>query len=264
MSQTEGNVVREGENVRSMDVADLLAAIAMDDQDHDLADAALGELHCRWGARVDELCKRLTMTYPGKLVGWQPLATELWDWIWSSADKFTSMGATGDALDGRFYRWIENSARCRMIDMARQQGRAALAELPSDASIRAEAEAEVDGDDDGIRRSRPKIIGIFSPPAPGTPDATAEVALFSRHPIETREAIECLRALSPKDQAVLQASAPFLKIGEREVSIPKPDHDSIVAAFNTTVLGLRALRSRAFKKVDTCMKTKARKRTGGA
>ena len=265
MSQSEVRAVEEGEDVRGMSLADLVVAIGMQNQDPRQADEALAELHCRWGKRIDELCKRMTATFPGKFVGWQPLAGEVWDWLWDSAETFDPAGATGDALEARFYGWIQSAARCRMIDLVRRHHRTALAELPSDASIAAEAEQEEDDQGDGsVRTRRPKIVGIFSPPASGSPEAAAEAARFACSPVETREAIECLRALSPKDQSVLQASAPYLKPGERQVDIPRDEHEAILKLFSTTTDGMRALRSRAFKKVTTCMDTKARKRGGGA
>lgn len=266
MSQGEAEVIEEGEDVRSMSLADLLAGIALQDQDRRQADEAFTELHYRWSQRIDQLCKRMTATYPGKLIGWQPLANEMWDWLWDSAMTFDAAGTTGDALEARFYRWIESSIRCRKLDLLRQHHRTALAELPGDASLEAEAEQDEDdaAEDGAVRPRRPKIVGIFSPPAPGTPEAAAEAARFDCYPVEVREAIECLRALSPKDQAVLETSAPFLKPGEREVVIPKDDHEAILKLFSTTVRGMRALRSRAFKKVTKCMDTKARKRGGGA
>lgn len=267
MSPIEGNAVLrddDDDDVRSMDLADLLAAIALHEDDPRLANAALDELHGRWGVRIDEMCRRMTMGGFGKLVGWHPLATEVWRWLWRNAEDFTSQDLTGQALDGRFYRWVECAVQHRLIDMARREDRMALAELPCDASIRVEEEADVDEGDVGFSKPKLTIAGVFTPPAPGTPEADAEAALFAHHPIETREAIECLRCLSPKDQAVLQGSSAYFKPGERQVDIPKPELKQMIDAFNTTVDGLRALRSRAFKKIDACMKAKARKRTGGA
>jgi hypothetical protein len=261
MSRTEGSTARKGEDedVRDMSLADLMAAVAMDEVKHDLANAALDELHVRWGRRIDELCRRLTITFPGKLVGWQTLATELLRWLWKHADTFRPGGLSGDALDGLFYRWIEISARHRLLEILKKQGRTALAELPSDATMRAEAEADPDPED-----AKPRCLGIFSPPPPGSPAAAEENALFGGYDVETREVIECLRALSPKDQYVLQISAPYFKPGEREVAIPEPEHEQMIKDLRTTKLGLRALRYRAFKKVDDCRNTKARKRAGGA
>lgn len=234
-------------------LADLMAAIALHEQDQRLADAASKELHVRWGGRIDQLCRRQTLMWKGRRVGWHALAQAVWEWIWKHADTFTAGGKSGDALDARFYRWIETCARCRLIDLLREQGRVTLAELPSAATLKVEEQ-----EDTGPQRIR----GIFISPVPGSPEADAERVMLAGFGDAAVDAVACLRQLSPRDQELLQSCAPYLIPGEREVDIPEAERQAMITELGTTSKGLKALRNRAFQKVEKCMKERAKKRGG--
>lgn len=241
----------EGEDIATLPLEDLLALIGLKEEDRGSAERALERLIELWGDRVQGIARQMTTCGLPRYVGWETLASEIWCKIWEEADGFDAAGRIGKDVERRFFCWVKAMAHNRVRDLVRRECPMPLGELTDEVEDAGE---------------RSQGLGIFERPQDGSPAAKAEAALFAMLPAETLDAIECIRSLSPKRMEVLRRSAPFLKVGQREVEFPRDgeQRDQIIHELRTTLEGFRALRTRAFKDVEQCMHHKARKRGGAS
>lgn len=241
----------QSDDPRAMSLADLLAAIALREDDRVGFDIALSEFHYRWEGRILGIALMGRFAFPGNHFGFDDFALEIWVRLIEKMPMFDPAGKSGDALENRFLGWLMKLIANLHTDIVRGFGQP-LSELTEDIDVATEIEGK-------------GRIDLFRAPAPGSPEALREHELFEGLRPAVIDAIHCLRGLRAERQEVLRRSSPFFKAAGTGVEIPIDLLDAIVDELKTTRDGFKATRSRALKQVHECMdrKNAARRVQGG-
>jgi RNA polymerase sigma factor (sigma-70 family) len=210
---------------------DLLAYVAMQDEDHVGAEAAFTEFHRRHHRYVFYVCKR----YRGLLGedGVSDLAQETLLRVYQKAHTYDPAKAIGESPTRRVRAWMGSVVANLVVSLLRQHP---------------EKEELIDDPDDLDKKEYGPLFQSISPDEEGA--VTPRMKLF----------LQALSTLSERERDIVIVWAEWCRLGQKFQRLPDDISQELASRYKSTPEGIRQIRKRAKEKIKSYVESHEKRR----